>query len=102
MPPGQGVYQQHCQACHGPNRSAAESGPPLVQLAADPVNNIVAGAPRYTGEAVRTVIATGKGRMPALPHSTTEVDNVVNFVTTPAGGRGRGAGAPGGEGAAPP
>ena len=31
--------------------------------------------------------------MPAFPHLTaTEVDNVVTFVTTPAGGRGRGAG----------
>jgi quinoprotein glucose dehydrogenase len=103
MPPGQGVYQQHCQACHGANREGvAESGPPLVQRTADPVNNIVAGAPRFTVEAVRTVIATGKGRMPALPHLTaTEVDNVVNFVTTPAGGRGRGAGPGGGRGAAP-
>jgi len=105
MPPGQGVYQQHCQACHGANREGvAESGPALIQAAADPVNNIVAGAPRFTGEAVRTVIATGKGRMPALPHLTaTEVDNVVTFVTTPAGGRGRGAGpgAFGGRGAGP-
>ena len=50
MPPGQGVYQQHCQACHGANREGvAESGPPLVQVAADSVNNIVAGAPRFTG-----------------------------------------------------
>ena len=40
--------------------------------------------------------------MPALPHLTaTEVDNVVNFVTTPASGRGRGAGPGGGRGAAP-
>jgi quinoprotein glucose dehydrogenase len=105
MPPGQGVYQQHCQACHGANREGvAESGPPLVQVAADPVNNIVAGAPRFTGEAVRTVIATGKGRMPALPHLTaTDVDNVVNFVTTAAGGRGRGGAGPGfgGRGAGP-
>ena len=103
MPPGQGVYQQHCQACHGANREGvAESGPALVQPVADPVNNIVAGAPRFTGEAARTVIATGKGRMPALPHLTaTEVDNVVNFVTTPASGRGRGAGPGGGRGAAP-
>jgi quinoprotein glucose dehydrogenase len=103
MPPGQGVYQQHCQACHGANREGvAESGPALVQAVADPVNNIVAGAPRFTGEAVRTVIATGKGRMPALPHLTaTEVDSVVNFVTTPASGRGRGAGPGGGRGAGP-
>jgi hypothetical protein len=73
----------------------AESGPALVQLVADPVNNIVAGAPRFTGEAVRSVVSTGKGRMPALPHLTAaEVDNVVNFVTTPASGRGRGAARP--------
>src|SRR5690349_18643527 len=79
MPPGQGIYQQNCQACHGANREGvAESGPALVQLTADPVNNIVAGAPRFTGEAIRTVIATGKGRMPALPHLTaTDIDSIV-------------------------
>ena len=90
MPPGQGVYQQNCQACHGANREGAESGAALVQLTADPVNNIVAGAPRFDGDAIRAVIATGKGRMPAFPHlSAAEVDNIVSFLTTPAGGRGR-------------
>jgi quinoprotein glucose dehydrogenase len=104
MPPGQGVYQQSCQACHGANREGvAESGPALVQLTADPVNNIVAGAPRFTGEAIRTVIATGKGRMPALPHLTaTDIDSIVSFLTTPVGGRGRlGGPGGGGRGAAP-
>ena len=103
MPPGQGVYQQYCQACHGPNREGvAESGPALVQPTADPVNNIVAGAPRFTGEAVRTVLATGKGRMPAFPHLTApDVDAIVNYLTSPAGGRGRGAGPGAGRGAGP-
>jgi quinoprotein glucose dehydrogenase len=103
MPPGQGVYQQNCQACHGANREGVpESGPALVQVTADPVNNIVAGAPRFTGEAIRTVLATGKGRMPAMPHLTaTEVDNIVSFLTTPAGGRGRLGGPGGGRGAGP-
>jgi quinoprotein glucose dehydrogenase len=98
MPPGQGIYQLHCQSCHGPNREGvAESGAALVHLTADPVNNIVAGAPRYPEAAVRAIIATGKGRMPAFPHLTaTEVDTLVTFLNTPAGGRGRGAGAGGG------
>jgi len=103
MPPGQGVYQQNCQACHGANREGVpESGPALIQAAADPVNNIVAGAPRFTADAIRTVIATGKGRMPAMPHLTaTDIDNVVGFLTTAAGGRGRLGGPGGGRGAAP-
>jgi quinoprotein glucose dehydrogenase len=98
MPPGQGIYQQHCSSCHGPNREGvAESGAALVHVTADPVNNIVAGAPRYPEAAVRAIIATGKGRMPAFPHLTaTDVDTLVAFLNTPVGGRGRGAGAGGG------
>jgi quinoprotein glucose dehydrogenase len=100
MPPGQQVYQQQCQTCHGPNREGvAESGPALVHVAPDPVNNIVAGAPRYTVEATRTVLATGKGRMPAFPHLTaTDTDNLVAFLMTGAGGRGAGGGGGGGRG----
>ena len=46
-----------------------------------PVNNIVAGAPRFTGEAIRTVLATGKGRMPAMPHlATADVDALVALL----------------------
>jgi quinoprotein glucose dehydrogenase len=103
-PPGQLVYEQQCQSCHGPNREGvAEAGAALVHLTADPVNNIVAGAPRYDAAAIRAVMATGKGRMPAFPHVTeADLDNLVTFLTTPAGGRGRGAGGGGrGRGAGP-
>ena len=101
MPPGQPVYQANCQSCHGPNREGvADSGPALLYTAADPANNIVAGAPRYTAQAIRTVITSGKGRMPAFPHLTaTEVDTLVTYLTTPAGGRGvLGGGLAGGRG----
>jgi quinoprotein glucose dehydrogenase len=109
MPPGQALYQQHCQQCHGPNREGGEAGPALIHATADPVNNNVAGAPRYTGQAIRTVLASGKGRMSAFPHLTpAEVEALVTYLTTPtggrggapAGGRGRGAG-PVGSGAPP-
>ena len=98
VPPGQIVYQQHCQSCHGPERQGTETGVPLVHAAADPVNNIVAGAPRFDAAAIRTVLATGKGRMTSFPHLTTaDVDNLVALLTATGGrggfgGRGRGAG----------
>ena len=98
MPPGQIVYQQHCQSCHGSERQGTENGVPLVHAAADPVNNIVAGAPRFDAAAIRTVLATGKGRMTSFPHLTAaDVDNLVALLTVTGGrggfgGRGRGAG----------
>ena len=100
VPPGQVVYQQNCQACHGRRSARTESGvPALVHATADPANNIAAGAPRFDAAAIRTVIATGKGRMPAFPHLTAaDVDALVAFLTAPPGGRGRGR--PGGSGAA--
>lgn len=105
-PVGQAVYQQHCQSCHGADRLGTEGGAPaLIYATADAANNIAAGAPRFTAAAIRTVIATGKGRMSALPHLTSvEVDNVVTFLTAaPAGGRGgaaQGGGGRGGRGGA--
>ena len=68
VPPGQVVYQQNCQACHGADRLGTDTGVPLVHAAADPANNIAAGAPRFDAAAIRAVLATGKGRMPAFPH----------------------------------
>jgi len=107
VPPGQIVYQQNCQACHGPDRRGTETGVPLVHLAADSANNVVAGAPRFDGAAIRTVLATGKGRMQSFPHlATADVDTLVTFLTATGGrggmfgGRGRGAG-PAGSGAPP-
>jgi quinoprotein glucose dehydrogenase len=107
-PPGQAVYQQQCQACHGSERLGTETGVPLVHLASDPASNVAAGTPRYDAAAIRTVLATGKGRMPAFPHlAAGDVDTLVAFLTATGrggmfGGRGRGRGAaPAGSGAPP-
>ena len=75
-------------------------GVPLVYEAADPANNIAAGAPRFDAAAIRSVVATGKGRMPPFPHlGSADVENLVAFLVSTAGGRGRGAGAPAGPSA---
>src|SRR3954469_10368620 len=105
--PGQAVYQQNCQTCHGPDRLGSDSVPPLVYATADPANNIAAGAPRFAAAAIRMVVAAGKGRMPSFPHLTpADVDAVVAMLTTAPGGRGvgvggRGRGGPIGSGAPP-
>ena len=102
VPPGQLVYLQNCRACHGPNREGVpEVGQPLVHASADPERGILAGAPSFDAAAIRSVVTTGKGRMPAFPHlTTTDLDNLVTFLTSPVGGRGRGAGAINGRGRA--
>ena len=107
QPPGQVVYQQNCQSCHGPDRLGSDSVPPLVYAAADAANNIAAGAPRFDASAIRMVVAAGKGRMPPFPHLTpADVDAVVALLTTAPGARGqaaggRGRGGPVGSGAPP-
>lgn len=106
-PPGQIVYQQNCQACHGPDRQGTENGAALVYVTADPANNIVAGAPRVDAATIRATVTAGKGRMPAFPHLTsTDLDTLVAYLTTAPGGRGviaggRGRGAAVGSGAPP-
>jgi quinoprotein glucose dehydrogenase len=86
---GRAVYEQSCQSCHGPDRLGSESVPGLVHATADPAKNIQAGSPRFDAAAVRTVIAGGKGRMPAFPHLTAaDVDALVALLTMPPGGRG--------------
>jgi quinoprotein glucose dehydrogenase len=90
-PPGRMVYQQNCQMCHGADRQGTEAAVPLVHPTADPASNIVAGAPRFDAARIRAVLATGKGRMPSFPHlGAADVDNLVAFLASPAGGRGRG------------
>jgi quinoprotein glucose dehydrogenase len=99
VPPGQAVYQQNCQVCHGADRLGTATGAPLVYATANPESNSAAGAPRFDAAAIRAVLSSGKGRMPAFPHLTNaEVDSVVAYLTVPPGGAGRGAGAPAGGG----
>jgi quinoprotein glucose dehydrogenase len=98
-PPGQLVYQRHCQQCHGADRLGTGEGPPLVYAAADPANNIVAGASRFTASQIRAILETGKGRMPPFPHvSPADVDILTRYL---AAGPGRGAGAFRGRGDGP-
>jgi quinoprotein glucose dehydrogenase len=107
QPPGQGVYQQNCQSCHGPDRLGSDSVPALVYASADAANNIAAGAPRFDASAIRLAVAAGKGRMPSFPHLTpADVDALVALLTAAPGGRGlaaggRGRGGPVGSGAPP-
>jgi len=100
-PPGQALYQQNCQSCHGPDRLGTDGGVPLLHTVADPANNIAPGAPRFDASAIRAAVTAGKGRMPAFPHLTpADVENLVTFLTTAPGGRGGGGGGRG-RGAGP-
>ncbi len=107
VPPGQSVYQQNCQTCHGPDRLGTEVGVPLVHAATDPLTNAVAGASRFDAAAIRAVVSAGKGRMSALPHVTgADLEALVAYLTAAPGGRGRvggfgRAGGPVGSGAPP-
>ncbi len=48
LPPGQAMYQQNCQACHGADRLGfSESGPRSFTRPPIPASNVVAGAPRF-------------------------------------------------------
>jgi quinoprotein glucose dehydrogenase len=102
LAPGQPIYQANCQSCHGADRLGTDAGVALVHAADSPANNIVAGTFRFEAATVRTVVATGKGRMPAFPHITgQDLDNLIAFLTAPPGGRGRGLGRGGRGGGAP-
>ncbi len=100
-PPGQLVYQQHCQQCHGADRLGTGDGVPLVYADADPANNIAAGASRFSAVAIRDILETGRGRMPAFPHlSAADADILIRYLTA-VPGPGRGAGGGFGRGAGP-
>jgi quinoprotein glucose dehydrogenase len=95
-PAGLRIYRQHCQQCHGADRLGTGEGVPLVYAAADPANNIAAGAARFTAAEIRAVLETGKGRMPPFPHlSPADLDILTRYLAGPAGrggGFGRGGG----------
>jgi len=94
VPPGQAIYQQNCQSCHGPDRLGTANGVALLYADADPANAVAAGAPRFDAASIRAVLGAGKGRMPSFVHlAAADVDAVVAFLTSaPAGRGGRGAG----------
>ena len=67
------VYQNYCQACHGPNRTGV---PPLFPT--------LIGS-KKTREEMASGIRNGQGLMPAFPQlSNSQVDAVVDYVRSPA------------------
>jgi quinoprotein glucose dehydrogenase len=92
--PGQAIFQRDCQACHGPDRAGTATGPSLTNVAG-----------RLDAAAIRGLLTTGRGQMPAFPHLTSgDLDLITAYLLAPAG-RARGAGpaaGAGGRGAATP
>jgi quinoprotein glucose dehydrogenase len=103
-PAGGLVYQQYCRQCHGADRLGTGEGVPLIYATADPAANIAAGASRFSAEAIRAILETGRNRMPPFPHlSAADVDLVIRYLTsTPGGGGGGGRGGPPVASGAPP
>jgi quinoprotein glucose dehydrogenase len=96
------IYQAQCQACHGANRQGTETGTPLIHAAADPARGVVAGAPTVDAAAIRTMLKTGRGRMPPFAHlSESEVEDLVRFLTATPAARGFGPGGFGPRGGGP-
>jgi quinoprotein glucose dehydrogenase len=98
VPAGQLLYQEHCQACHGANRQGTDTGVALVHASTDAASGAVAGASRFDADAIKKILATGKGRMPPFPHlAAADTETLVGYLTAPpAGGRGFGGGRGGG------
>jgi quinoprotein glucose dehydrogenase len=92
---GQIAYAQYCQTCHGADRAGtADNGgaPTLLTLAG-----------RVDQTSFKSVLSSGRGRMPSFPHlEDSTVNAIYAYLVPPAGGRG-GRGARGGAaGAAEP
>ena len=88
---GQVAYAQYCQTCHGADRAGTiENGgaPTLLTLAG-----------RVDQTAFKSVLSTGRGRMPSFPHLEDSTVNAIYAYLSPAarggarGGRGGGAAA---------
>ncbi len=103
-PAGQRIYRRHCQQCHGADRLGTGEGVPLADAVVDPANNLTAGAALFTAAQIRSILETGRGRMPPFPHlSAADVDILARYLSA-APGRGGGFGRGGGpvESGAPP
>ncbi|MEO8315097.1 MAG: PQQ-binding-like beta-propeller repeat protein [Pseudomonadota bacterium] len=96
--PGQPLYRDNCQVCHGADRLGTDTGVPLIHATADPASGAIAGASRFDAAAIRAILSTGRGRMPPFPHLVAaDVENLVRYLTAaPGGGRGIGGGPRGG------
>ena len=84
--PGQAAYQQHCQTCHGADRTGTPTGPTLAGLGG-----------RLDAAGFRQLVLTGRGQMPAnTALDTAALTTLYGLITggAGAGGRGRGALAP--------
>ncbi|MGE0406411.1 MAG: c-type cytochrome, partial [Candidatus Korobacteraceae bacterium] len=79
--PGQNVYAQNCQACHGADRAGLGGAIPSLQ-----------GVVQRLGEAaVRETILSGRGQMPAFASlAESDLNALVSFLANPTGGPGRG------------
>jgi quinoprotein glucose dehydrogenase len=68
---GRTVYEQSCQLCHGP------------ELKGDRGPGIDAAVSKLGPDATRTIIAKGKGAMPPMTVSGTQLDDLMAFLTKP-------------------
>ena len=91
---GAAVFQQNCAACHGPTLTGAMPGVPTLVGVTD----------RMANDALRAVIANGRGLMRPFPDiSEDDMNALVAFLSNPTGGRrGGGRGGRGAEPAGPP
>ncbi|WP_241684808.1 outer membrane protein assembly factor BamB family protein [Cyclobacterium xiamenense] len=72
---GKSAYVTHCGMCHGPQRDGDPSGafPSLLEV-----------GERLTKEEIGSIIAKGKGRMPAFQHLKPEIrEALVNYLLEP-------------------
>ena len=89
--PGAATYAQNCAVCHGQDRAGTPLVPSLVNVTS-----------RLSAAEIRAIISEGKGRMSGFQQlPTAEVDQLVAFLSLPAGGGG-GFGRGGGPTSFPP
>jgi len=76
--PGSTTYTENCAVCHGQDRAGTPAIPSLTNITA-----------RLSQVEIRTIITQGRGQMSGFPKlSASDVDQLVTFLGTPAGGGG--------------
>jgi quinoprotein glucose dehydrogenase len=68
---GRTVYEQSCQVCHGP------------ELKGDRGPGIDAAVSKLGTDGTRTIVAKGKGAMPAMAVAGAQLDDLLAFLTEP-------------------